>query len=539
MMDQWLKAAVGNIARYGDTDVFPHPLEKHLFHDKSMAVREVLLQLHGDFDTYMRTHPPEYETALAVAGYHGFRAVTQIDPLWNAYLLALVLWIAEDIEGARVPREGNIVFSYRFDYDSQNAKLWDDESFGWRRFQEVSLELAQEHNYILKCDISDFYPRVYHHRLENALRRATTNTEATNRILAILQRLSTGNVSYGLPVGGPAARLLSELVLTPVDRLLSADGVTFCRFVDDYHVFADTREEAYRHLVRLSEKLLRNEGLLLQKLKTQVMTSEEFMATSPFTPNEDAGSAETEEARQFLSIRLRYDPYSDSPAEDYEALRAQLSQFDVVGMLTREMRKTHVHEALARRLISSLKHLDRDVRDDAVRSLASPDNLGVLYPVLPAVMRAFRDIIDDTSAATRDQVFRSLIALAREGSHLLGTPINMAYAVRVLAHDSSLEGEQALAHIYENSSSKVVRRDVILAMAAREAHHWLSDRLRQYTAATVWERTALLVSSYVLGDEGRHWREHLADGHLHPLDPVMKTWVSEKVNQERHWRLPL
>ena len=38
-----------------------------------------------------------------MVGYTSFRWVTQIDPIWNAYLLGLVLSIAPAIEAERIP----------------------------------------------------------------------------------------------------------------------------------------------------------------------------------------------------------------------------------------------------------------------------------------------------------------------------------------------------------------------------------------------------------------------------------------------------
>ena len=172
---------------------------------------------------------------------------TQIDPIWNAYLLSLVLAIADDIETARISPSKNNIFSYRYKYD-KDAKAIFDKEYNWRTFSEKSLDKATNNKYVLKCDISDFYPRIYHHRIENALRRATNNTEVVRRIKVILSRLSKG-VSYGLPVGGPASRLLSELLLNRVDKLLLMEGIEFCRYADDYLIFSDSLQEAYGNLI--------------------------------------------------------------------------------------------------------------------------------------------------------------------------------------------------------------------------------------------------------------------------------------------------
>jgi hypothetical protein len=80
--------------------------------------------------------------------------------------------------------------------------------------------------------------------------------------MKFLNHFSNAN-SFGLPIGGPAARILSELTINQIDRLLLSTGVKFTRFADDYHIFAASRDDAYRHLNFLSEKLYTNQGLSL------------------------------------------------------------------------------------------------------------------------------------------------------------------------------------------------------------------------------------------------------------------------------------
>src|SRR5262249_4871343 len=123
--------------------------------------------------------------------YSGFRWAAQIDSVWNAYLLALVALIGEDIERARVPIEKNAVFSYRFQPDIATGQLF-STNIGWVQYQEHSIGLAKNFDYVLQCDISDFYPRIYHHRLENALKRTTANDEVVRRIKILLFRIAEG-----------------------------------------------------------------------------------------------------------------------------------------------------------------------------------------------------------------------------------------------------------------------------------------------------------------------------------------------------------
>lgn len=522
-MENAFRFAVQNVARYGDTDVFPFPIENHVFFDKTQETVEILLKMHADLNKATAEFPPLVEGMLAPVGYTGFRWATQIDPIWNAYFLGLLIAAGEDIEAARLGVSKEHVFSYRFRLDHEQKTIF-DKNIGWREFQDKSVQKARDRKYVLVCDISDFYPRIYHHRLENALRNATTNNDICNRIMKLLAQFSDG-VSYGLPVGGPAARLLSELLLNRVDRLLITNGIDFCRFADDYHIFADSAEDAYRALIFISIKLQANEGLLLQKAKTRIMSSEEFLATSEFAEENKPDTEDQGVGRAFLKLRLHYDPYSPSAEADYELLKDEIAKFDIVGMLGRELRKSRIHQSLTRKLIGALKLLAPAQRDAAVSSLM--ESLTVLYPVYPSIMLLLRGILSEMSIGTRDKIFSQLRELVASESYIVSVPTHLAFSIRVLANDPSEEAEEVLASVYTNVTSSSIRRDVILAMAKKNADFWISDIRRNFRSLTEWEKTAVLISSHILGDEGEYWRKSVKNI-VSPMQKLVMEWAEER-----------
>ena len=389
-----IRLAVRNIATHGDTDVFPFPLENYWFHDEEQDIVDLLTQIDNDFDSWMKSYEVLYAKTLASVGYFGFRAATQIDPLWNAYLLALVVEISPDLEAARIPSIDEIVYSYRFSPSADKATLFDRE-IGWGLFHQTAVNRAAAFPFVVSTDISDFYGRVSHHRLENALEDAVRlrsgNLVVVHRIKAILSRLSD-NASYGLPVGGNAARILAETLLNRTDRLLRTQKITFMRFVDDYVLFANSMEEAHQALVRLSEALLR-EGLTLSRQKTRVTSQSEFVKSSPFAPPTTAESRTEATTREFLGIRLHFDRYSPTAIDDYEALKRELERFDLPGMLAQELRKSRIDEMVTRQLVKAIRLLGGDIRDAAVISLV--DNLHVLYPIFPTVAIVLRALLPD------------------------------------------------------------------------------------------------------------------------------------------------
>ncbi len=521
--EQCMRFAANHIVRFGDTDIFPYPIERQVIRDEIEDVVQLLTTIHKNFLDNVRDMPVESERLLQAVGYTGFRQGTQIDPIWNTYLLGLLTHIGPDIEAARVPATKDIVFSYRFKPDQKNFAIF-SKDYGWTTFQKRAVALARNFKYVLTCDISDFYPRIYHHRLENALKKATINTQAITQINKILSELSRG-ASYGLPVGGPAARLLSELLLNRVDRLLITRNIAFCRFVDDYHIFAHTKEEAYSSLIFLCESLLENEGLTLQKTKTRIMSAAEFLESSSFS---DEGRGEDEEEvvkRNFLTLHIHYDPYSDTAADDYETLKKELRKFDIVGMLAAEMQKARIAESLTRKLVRAIRHLSAPLRDSAISSLM--DNLPTLYPIFPTVMMVVRDVLTAISSKTRIKVFAAIRTLVAQDSYLCEVPVNLAFALRVLAHDNSEETDAALMKLHGKSASALIRRDIVLILAQHNADYWISAQLKRFSSCTTWEQRALLVASYILEDEGEHWRRRVKTT-LSPFDQLIMKWSGKR-----------
>lgn len=530
-----IELAVRNVANWGDTDVLPFPLENLWFHDEEGQVVSLIQELDSKFDNWSSNYPVKYDRCLSSVGHAGYRGVTQIDPIWNAYLLALVIEVGPKIEAARIPIADNQVFAYRFSPDQGSYSLFDTQ-VSWRQFQEHALKLSSEYSFILSTDISDFYPRVYHHRLENSLHYATNNNlDVCNRILSILSKLSIGGVSYGLPIGGNAARLLAEIILNRTDRLLKSKGIEFCRFVDDYYLFANSEEDLRKNLVYLSDILLRNEGLTLNRSKTRFMTQEEFSRTSVIADPETMDSEMGSQIQEFFKLRLKYDPYSPTADEDYQALRDELESFDIVGMLGRELRKTRIDEALTKQLIRSLRYLNHSTQADAVESLIS--NLNILHPIFPTVSTVVKAILPELSTNVSLSVFRCVRRLLEEQSYILQVPSNLAFAIRLLADDPSEEADNALIQIYNNvTDNQLIRRDIVLSMARRGAEYWLGDLMRSSVTTDLWHRRALICSSFILGDEGEHWRRKIKS-ELHQVDKEYMKWIEVK-NKTGPWKVP-
>lgn len=539
-MKRFFERAIANITTYGDTDIFPFPVENLVLFDKRVDTVDLLLDIDNNFHDRLAETPPSNYSALTPVSYTGFRWATQIDPIWNAYLLGVVLSVSDDIEARRVAVADNVVFSYRFNADITSPDLFVKE-FNWRSFMERSLFLAQTKGFVVTCDISEFYSRLNHHRLENALKQLGLRGSQSSKIMDILQNFS-GTYSFGMPVGGPAARILSELLLNQIDSLLRLEGIEFCRFADDYHLFSDSYEGAFRNLVFLSEKLLMNQGLQLQKSKTRIMTGAEFVATSPLghaepddkVPDEVAPDL-AEQSHNLMRLSLYFDPYSPTAKDDYEVLRSELQKIDIFALLKAELVKSRVHISLSKKVVSAIRFIEEPQRSEAVLSLITNETL--LYPIYSNVLWVVATLYDELPEPSRNAINEHVRKLVNAKSHVIGIELNLLYAVRLLACSEGPENEETLNRVFKATTSVAIRRDIILTMARWKAWAWLSDLKNFFRTLSPMERRAFIVASFTMSDEGRHWRQHIAP-ELSAFEELVRVWASEKI-QQNGWRIPV
>jgi hypothetical protein len=525
--------AVQNLIKHGDTDIFPLTFEGHAIFDMPDKFVDLVCEYDEKFDDYLARFPPSNTNALIPVSYYGFRWATQIDPIWNAHFLSCVIALAGEAEAARIRKDAECVFSYRYQPDNKSGDLFDRE-FSWHAFMTKSLQHCEDFEFVTTCDISEFYPRLGHHRLENALLQIAGETDYPKKIERFLSNFSNTR-SFGLPIGGPAARILSELTINQIDRLLHGNGIIFTRFADDFHLFAKSRDEAYKQIIFLSEKLFENQGLSLQKSKTRILTTSEFRTMSPVQPRIGAGEAEEEgkaaaerleRSRGLLSFSLRFDPYSPTAEDDYQKLKQEVRKFDILGLLKEELAKSRVHIALSRKIVAAIQYLEGRAKDDAVLSIV--ENSDVLYPIFSSALIMMDKVFKELGEDAKRRLTEGIVELIRSNSHVLRVDVYLCFALRVLQHTNHEVVQQLLKDIYLERKSEIVRRDIILIMSLWNDWYWLSDLKNHFRQLSAPEKRALLVASFSLKDEGRHWRSGIKK-ELNPFEAFILSWAGERV----------
>lgn len=525
-MKSAIERAIGNVVSYGDTDIFPFPLDNIALRDNREGAIDLCLEIHKNFDAYLAEHPPHFYDSFVPNGHTGFRWATQIDTFWNIYFLALAIEIGENIENARLPKAVEKIHSYRY-LPGESLELFDTK-FGWRSFYERARKLATTSKYVVACDISEFYRRIYHHRLENSLNHVSS-TDIPSRIMKFLTVFSKGT-SYGLPVGGPAARILAESTLNQIDHILHSAGVEFCRFADDFLLFCDSQTDAFKLLLFISEKLQINQGLALQRSKTRVLTSSEFNASEPWTFDnvEDTDVIIENAKRHLFSISLYYDPYSPTAQNDYTELKSQLDQLDVLALLNHEIKKSRIHTPTINRLVKTLRHLPQEIASEAVLTISS--KLESFYPCLGTVLIALTELLDAVSDKAAQRTVETVAQHIKQDSFLFRTDVNRAYSARLLARSADPTADQNLLFMW-NNSGPVVKREALAALARRKQWMILSDLRHKFQDMSPTERRTMIVCSYALRDEGKHWRQNISKN-FGPFESFIHKWIKDRPEKD-------
>lgn len=136
-------------------------------------------------------------------------------------------------------------------------------------------------SYIVKADISQFYPSIYTHSLCWAIHtKATCKANLRKRkgvpplwgndLDKALSNMNWGQ-TVGIPIGPDTSLVVAEILLATIDQGMANSGISFRGFrtVDDYEFTCSKLSDAENVLTEL-QGLLSDYELLLNPLKTQL-----------------------------------------------------------------------------------------------------------------------------------------------------------------------------------------------------------------------------------------------------------------------------
>jgi RNA-directed DNA polymerase len=157
-----------------------------------------------------------------------------------------------------------------------------ESSYGFRpgRSAHQAIKAAQRYvaegrRIVVDIDLEKFFDRVNHDLLMGKLAKKVGD----GRVLKLIRRyleagmMAEGTTSprrEGTPQGGPLSPLLSNILLTDLDRELERRGHAFCRYADDCNVYVGSKAAGERLIGSLARFLRKRLKLTVNQAKSAV-----------------------------------------------------------------------------------------------------------------------------------------------------------------------------------------------------------------------------------------------------------------------------
>ncbi len=155
-------------------------------------------------------------------------------------------------------------------------------SFGFRPGKSAQQAVVKATGYIragkrwvVDMDLEKFFDRVNHDVLMARVARRVQD----RRVLRLIRRflgagMMAGGVetarTQGTPQGGPLSPLLSNILLTDLDRELQARKLSFCRYADDCNIYVGSQQAGQRVMDGLRCFLAKRLKLTVNEAKSAV-----------------------------------------------------------------------------------------------------------------------------------------------------------------------------------------------------------------------------------------------------------------------------
>lgn len=511
LQEQSIRWSLNHLIKYSDTDLFPKPIEFDALHDIEEdtvnKLKEVDLGDH-EYGVSRRFIVPKNELS--------YRTATQLDPLDNIFLTAIIYEYGSNIENRRIPISENKVFGYRF-APQADFSLY-DHNVSWFEFWKKCKEKSSNYKYAVYLDIADFYNQIYHHTIENQLIQSGFPNQVNKWIIGLLESI-TAKVSRGIPVGPHSTHILGEMSLIPVDNSLSIKGLDYCRYVDDIVIFCNDYTQARGIVYQIADVLDKQQRLIIQNQKTKIYESKKF---------------------EYHCINMLQDrPINDFEEEILTVIRTRSSKnpYAHINLIALSIDESKVFEQSRVEAILSDYLQEEELNFTRIRwFLRRLSQVGVPSAVDFCISR-----VDELTPAISD-ICHYLVSvnnnytgnwkcLGTEIFNLLNSEIiksNEYFQMTLLslfAQKPMLNNTSNLISTY-HSSPPSLRREILLSVYSLNMGDWLRELKESYQGLDTWSKRAFIIATKSLPiEERKFFLTHIADGGV--LNALLIKWAKK------------
>jgi hypothetical protein len=332
----------------------------------------------------------------------------------------------------------------------------------------------------------------------------------------------TERVSYGIPVGGAASRLIAEITISSTDEALVAAGYRFLRYNDDYRIFVRSHSEGYRALAFLAQHLHDTCGLTLQTGKTTVVGHDTFCARYLPTP-EDVELQRLREQWHELTEAIGLDTsYEDIDQADLsEEQREIVDSHNLPEMFRAEMQREGEPDVPIMQFV--LRRLAQRGTEELVDDVL--DNMDRVYQVLPVVIEYLRSL-KNTSPKRRHGIASQILDLVN-GSLVSELEYHQMWLLDLFAGSTEWDHSDRFFALLGQMSSLLARRKLVLAMGRAHSAQWFASRRTHWTEESPWVKRAFLAgASCMPADQRKHWYKSI-EPRLDILELAVVRWAKQ------------
>ncbi|MFN6559248.1 MAG: RNA-directed DNA polymerase [Nostoc sp. ChiSLP01] len=512
LQENSLRWALNHVVKYSDTDLFPKPVEFDILHEiENEAINRI-----KDID--LGNYQPHPSRRFIVPKDEiSYRIATQLDPLDNIILTAIIYEFGQLIENRRILISENKVFGYRFAPQSDWSLY--NPTISWSEFWLNCKNKISSYKYAVSLDIADFYNQIYHHNIENQLEDCKFPNQVKKWLMNLLESI-TAKVSRGIPVGPHATHLLGELSLIPVDNSLSWKGLDFCRFVDDIIIFCNSKQEASIIIYQMAEILDKQQRLILQRQKTKIYTADELHQHCISMTKDQPINNHEENIINIIKMYSSSNPYTTINITKLPDPQLYFFSKHFVTQILSEYLSSE--QPNYTRIRWFLRRLSQVGIPSGVEFCI--DNIDILTPAISDICHYLIAVNNNYNSDWK--LLGSKILNIVNSEIIKSNEYFQITLMSLFARNASLNNASRLIALYQNSPSSL-RREILLSAYSQNMGDWIRELKESYTSMDIWCKRAFIIASTSLPvEERKFFLNYLKDNNL--LNELLGKWAKSK-----------
>jgi hypothetical protein len=426
----------------------------------------------------------------------GFRIVHQLHPLDSIVYTALAAHVAESVENNRLPKSLDMACSYRID-TSKIGDFFNSEN-GYDKFLEKQNELSHKCSYVLVADLTDFYNQIYLHPLASTLAFCNDKFhKLSSEIENFLMQLNT-KISKGIPVGPAASIILSEALLSDIDKFITEECChdRYTRYVDDLRIFSSDQTELTSFLEKLTLYLYKCHRLTLSSAKTKIIPTKEFQNTFLTNPELETKQKIHQHIDQIISD---WNPYADESEAEYPEKIDFETETKVMPQILKEIVDLGTLD------LGLARHILRRCQRRKIRSITPVllDNFDFFSPVIRDVVLYLKRVSNTLFIAKYIDQLSDIIS----SSSSINYPYVKYWFEYLCAHFSKLQ-EDNIIHSFLFKHGTIPNQAI--AAVIKKDISWVHGKKTILNEFGMWDRRAIIFASTILPKSERSpWLKHI------------------------------